>query len=185
MRSSRYGYPANYGSRIAVHKADVRPEKGPHMTLTRRRRIVISVVAVVLAVIFAAPFVALHIFAPKIHAILRERTEKVLRAHFQSEVEFSDFSVSLRPGVHITITGLVLRHKGRTDIPPLIQVSKVSMYASLRNLMKPKPEISYVKLDGLEIHTPPREHGGPPLIHALDGGLATKYPVEVDKGDAG
>jgi hypothetical protein len=154
------------------------------MTLTRRRRIVISVVAVVLAVIVAAPFVALHIFAPKIHAILRDRTEQVLRTHFQSEVEISDFSVSLRPGVHITITGLVLRHKGRTDIPPLIQVSKVSMYASLRNLMKPKPEISYVKLDGLQIHTPPREHGGEPLIHPLDEDLAKQYPVEIDRVDA-
>jgi hypothetical protein len=154
------------------------------MTLTRRRRIVISVVVVVLAVLFGAPVVALHVLAPKIHRILRERIVQVLGTHFQSDVEISDFSVSLRPGVHITITGLVLRYKGRTDIPPLIQVSKVSMYATPGNLMKPKPEISYVKLDGLQIHTPPREHGGPPLIHSLDEDLAKKYPVEIDKVDA-
>jgi hypothetical protein len=154
------------------------------MTLTRRRRIVISAVGVVLALLMAAPFVALHILAPKIHAILVDRTEQVLRTHFQSDVEFSDFSVSLRPGVHITITGLVLRHKGRTDIPPLIQVSKVSMYASLRSLLGPKPEIRYVKLDGLQIHTPPREQGGQPLIHGLDEDLAKQYPVEIDKLDA-
>jgi hypothetical protein len=154
------------------------------MTLTRRRRIVVSLVAVVLAAIVAAPFVALHIFAPKLHTLLRDRTEEVLRTHFQSQVEISDFSVSLRPGVHITITGLVLRHNGRTDIPPLIQVSKVSMYASLQDLMKPKPEIRYVKLDGLQIHTPPREQGGEPLIHGINEDLAKKYPVQIDQLDA-
>jgi hypothetical protein len=145
-----------------------------------RKRVLIAVAAVVV-VLIAAPIVALHVFAPKIHTYLMDRTEAVLRTHFESNVEFSDFSVALMPRVKITITGLVLRHKGRTDIPPLIQVSKVTMYTTLRNILKPKPEILYVTVEGLQIHTPPHVEGGQPLLHGTDQDLAGKYPVLIDE----
>ena len=145
-----------------------------------RKWIIVAVAAVVVASI-AAPILALHVLAPRIHAFLRERTEDVLRTHFASQVEFSDFSVSLLPRVRITITGLVLRHEGRTDIPPLIQASKVSMYGTLRSVLSRNPHITLVKVEGLQIHTPPRVPGGPPLIHGTDQDLAKKYPLLIDE----
>jgi len=145
------------------------------------RKWVIATVAAVVIVMIAAPLIALHVLAPRIHADLRDRTEAVLRARFASQVEISDFSVSLAPRVHITINGLVLRHQGRTDIPPLIQVSKVSMYATLRSVLKHNPEITFVKVDGLRISTPPRVLGGQPVIHGTDQDLAKTYPVLVDE----
>lgn len=145
------------------------------------RKWVIGVVAAVVIVLIVAPIVVLHVLAPRIHAILRERTEAALRTHFASQVEISDFSVSLTPRFEITITGLVLRHKGRTDIPPLIQLSKVSMYGTLRSVLKHDPEFTLVKVDGLRISTPPRVPGGQPLIHGTDQDLAKKYPVLIDE----
>jgi AsmA-like C-terminal region len=141
----------------------------------------IVITAAVLLVLLAAPIVTLHVLAPRIHSYLRDRTEELLRARFASEVEISDFAVSLAPRVHITISGLILRHKGRTDIPPLVQVSKVSAYATLRSLLRRNPEITFVQLEGLRISTPPRVPGGPPLIHGTDQDLAAKYPVLVDE----
>ncbi len=154
---------------------------GGESPMTSRRRIVITAVAIVLAILFVTPLVVLHIFAPRIHAMLRDRTEEVLRARFQSQVEFSDFSVSFVPRVEITITGLVMRHKGRTDIPPLIQIDKVTMYAALRSLLKPDHEITFVKVGGLKINTPPRVPGGKPMLHGTDQDLARKYPVTIDE----
>jgi hypothetical protein len=178
MQDSRYRTPVRHLCSIerCQNELELRTE-----IMTTRRRIVITAVAVVLAVLLVAPFVVLHVFAQRIHAMLRDRTEQVLRTHFQSQVEFSDFSVALLPRVEITITGLVMHHKGRTDIPPLIQISKVTMYATLRSLLKPNPEISFVKLDGLKINTPPRVAGGKPVLHGTDEDLAKKYPVTIDE----
>jgi hypothetical protein len=118
---------------------------------------------------------------PRIHGVVRERTAKFLQARFKSQVEFSDFDVSLFPRVQVTIDGLVMRHNGRTDIPPLFQIRKVSAYANFMSLLRGKPRITLVELDGLQINTPPRHPGGPPLIHGTDQDLAEKYPVLIDE----
>jgi hypothetical protein len=131
------------------------------------------------AAILLALVVAGILLGPTLHQFIRDRTQKVLQTHFASTVEFSDFDVTMFPRLRVTITGLVLRHKGRTDIPPLIQVKTVSMYAQLAELLQPRPYISFVQLDGLQIHTPPRVPGGEPLIHKTDQDLAKKYPVLI------
>jgi hypothetical protein len=87
---------------------------------------------------------------PTLHSFVRERTQKVLQTHFASTVEFSDFAVTMFPRLRTIITGLVLRHKGRTDIPSLIEVKTVSVYARLSELLGPGPYISFVPLDGLQ-----------------------------------
>ena len=61
-----------------------------------------------------------------------------------------------------------MRHQGRTDIPPLIQIAAINMYANFASLFSPHPAISQVTLDGLRINTPPRQSGGTPLIHGTD-----------------
>jgi hypothetical protein len=130
------------------------------------------------AILFVLVVVGI-LLGPTLHRFVRDRTQKVLQTHFASTVEFSDFDVTVFPRLHVTITGLVLRHNGRTDIPPLIEVKTVSMYAQLAELLRPQPYISFVQLDGLQIHTPPRVPGGEPLIHKTDQDLATKYPVMI------
>jgi hypothetical protein len=134
---------------------------------------------IIIGATFLLFLITLFGLAPTIHTMVRNRTERILRTHFESKVEFSDFEVSLLPRVHVTITGLVLRHKGRTDVTPLIQVREVSMYASLLSLLQIKPRISFVQLNGLQIHTPPRQPGDEPLIQRTDEDLAKRYPVLI------
>jgi len=135
-------------------------------------------------VVLSLILIALFALRPTIKEVARDRTEKVLETHFASKVEFSDFSISLFPSIHMTITGLVLRHKGRTDIPPLIQVRKLSIYVHLPSFLRSKPHISFVQLSGLQIHTPPREPGGQPLIQKTDQDLAKRYPVLIEEVQA-
>src|SRR5216684_4495520 len=134
---------------------------------------------IIFGVAFLLFLITLYGLAGRIHTMVRNRTERILQTHFESKVEFSDFEVSLVPRVHMTITGLVMRHKGRTDITPLIQVREVSMYANLLSLLRIKPRISFVQLNGLQIHTPPRQPGDEPLIQRTDEDLARKYPVLI------
>jgi hypothetical protein len=127
---------------------------------------------------FLLVFLAL---GPRMHSMVRDRAQKTLQTHFASNVEFSNFDVSLFPRVHVTVTQLVLRHHGRTDIPALIQVRKATMTADLINLLRAKPHVALVQLEGLEIHTPPRHPGGEPLIPKTDQDLAEKYPVTIEE----
>jgi hypothetical protein len=140
------------------------------------RKWIISGAAVVLLMLVVA---AGFLLRSNIHNLVRARMQRGLATHFASTVEFSDFDVTMFPRMHVTVTGLVLRHKGRTDIPPLIEVKTVSMYAQLAGLLQPRPYISFVQLDGLQIHTPPRVPGSEPLIHKTDQDLAKKYPVLI------
>ncbi len=135
---------------------------------------------IVAAVLLLVPL-AIYGIGFALHAVIRDRTEKALQTHFESQVEFSDIKVSLFPRVRVTITGLVMRHQGRTDIPPLFQIQKLSMYTNLLSLLLPRPRIEFVQLDGLQIHMPPRQLGGKPLIQGTDQDLANKYPVLIEE----
>ncbi len=79
-----------------------------------------------------ASFALLFAMRGKIRGMIRSETEAYLRLRFHSELEFKDFKISLRPGMHVVIMGVVLRHNGRMDVPPLIEIAKVSFNANLR-----------------------------------------------------
>jgi len=136
-------------------------------------------IAIAIIVVLAAG--ALFALRPRIHTFAKERMQKVLELHFASQVEFSDFTISLFPHIHMTVTGLVMRYKGRSDIPPLFQIQEVSAYASLLGLLRHQPHISFVQLNGLQIHMPPRQPGSQPMIQKTDEDLANKYPVLIEK----
>lgn len=80
---------------------------------TRRR--IIAAISVLLLLLLG-----LYLLRPKIQTVARQRTEAVLRARFASDVQISDFRLYLYPSIHVYIRGLVMRHEGRIDIPPLV-----------------------------------------------------------------
>jgi hypothetical protein len=127
------------------------------------------------------PALVLIALAPKIKNTVRDRIEAALSAHFASTILVSDFQVALFPRAHVTIRGLVMRHRGRTDIPPLVEVREISIYAKPLGLLLHQPRITSVQLFGLQIHTPPRQHGAAPIVSATDKDLAKKYPVIIDE----
>jgi hypothetical protein len=133
-----------------------------------------------LVLLNVALLVALYLLQPRIHTFVRDRARNILESHFKSQIEFNDFDVTLYPRIHVTITKLVMYHKGRRDIPPLIQIEKATVIADLVNLFRAQPHIAHVQLDGFRINTPPRVPGGPPMIHGTDQNLSAKFPVIID-----
>ena len=59
-------------------------------------------------------------------------------------------------GSAIEGTGLVLRHEGRTDVPPLISIAEFSAQAGILGLLGKPWKIEQVKLKGLVIQVPPK-----------------------------
>jgi hypothetical protein len=147
-------------------------EKQP-VSLVRK----LLLIAGILAVLFA---VGVYLASRRLPAYLHERAVQILSTHFKSDVGFTDFRVALFPRTQVIITGLTLRHDGRTDIPPLIQAKEIIVHAGLGDLLRPKMHITSVLLIGLQIYTPPHHPGDKPLLQKTDEDLSKKYPVVID-----
>src|SRR6185503_13983335 len=79
---------------------------------------------------------------------LRQKAVDILAEKFHASVELKDFHVYLFPGVRIEGSGLVLRHEGRTDVPPLISIGQFSAQAGITGLLWKPWKIGQIKLKG-------------------------------------
>jgi hypothetical protein len=118
------------------------------MRLNRRvLRTVIILLAVFVAFVFTLPITLPRGVRVRLVAALSER--------FDSRVELRDLNVSVLPRLRVAGEGLVLRHKARVDVPPLIVIKSFSAEASLFGLLGRPLRLKRVYLDGLEINVPP------------------------------
>ncbi|HEY6903466.1 MAG TPA: hypothetical protein VI216_04115 [Candidatus Acidoferrales bacterium] len=153
--------------------------EGTHKSLRKSLLVVALGIGLVCLLLLAA-----HFAAPKLQETANRRAQAYLRAHFKSGVQVSSVHITFFPRVQVIVEGLVLRHKDRMDIPPLIEIRKMTVDAGLLALLGKRHEISRVRLEGLQIHTPPHAPGGPPMIHGSTADLGEEYPVVVDEIDA-
>lgn len=113
-----------------------------------RRWIIISVAAI--AVVAIVLLVVARQMRPRLHeAVVTE-----LSTYLDSQVTLESFDVQLFPRPAVTGRGLVIRHQGRTDIPPLVTVGSFSGSTSWWRAFA--RQLDDVRLEGLEIVIPPR-----------------------------
>jgi hypothetical protein len=86
---------------------------------------------------------------------VRAKLTAALEERFDSDVELESLRVSMLPRLRVAGTGVVLRHRGRTDVPPLIAIPAFSAEATLWGLLGEPLRLSRVHLEGLEINIPP------------------------------
>jgi hypothetical protein len=111
----------------------------------------------VLAVVLVLMVAALGILAIYAQPILHARALNMLRSRFEGQVEIRDFQISLFPVPRVTGSGVIVRHHGRTDVLPLIEIAEFSATASLAGLIERPTHLHTVTLQGLTIHFPPNE----------------------------
>jgi hypothetical protein len=115
----------------------------------RRRLVVYTLLVVgVLALLFLTLPITL---TPSVRA----RLIAALNERFDSKVDVAELRVSVLPRVRVAGEGVVLRFKGRTDVPPMIAIKSFSAEASLFGLIGGPLHLSRVHLTGLEINIPP------------------------------
>lgn len=93
---------------------------------------------------------------------LRRATIELLQQRFDSEVELKSLKVSLVPSLSVRGEGLILRHEGRRDIPPIIAIRAFTIASSVTELWRRR--IDRVHLEGLEIMIPPRRSADMPSL---------------------
>jgi len=86
---------------------------------------------------------------------LRQLVIDTLAERLESDVQLDAFSVDTFPTVHITGSNLIIRHKGRQDVPPLILVREFTLDGGLIGLLGRPKRFRTVSLAGLQINIPP------------------------------
>jgi hypothetical protein len=115
-------------------------------------------------------------------ASLRQRAITTLRERFDGDVQFGDLQISIVPRIVIRGTGLILRYRGRTDIPPLIRVKTCSTEVGVWELLMRTRHVRKITLEGLIIVMPPREtrQTGAKGV-GVQTGKAKPFRVRVDE----
>ena len=115
------------------------------------KTLLIAISLVVIAVV-GVIVTGIHLSSP----YLQKKVVEMLGEKFHADVELKDFHVYLFPGARIEGSGLVLRHEGRTDVPPMISIGEFSAEAGILGLLWKPWKIGQVKLKGLIIQIPPK-----------------------------
>jgi len=86
---------------------------------------------------------------------LRQLVIDTLADRLDSEVQLESFSVDTFPTVHVTGTNLIIRHRGRKDVPPLVSVASFELDGGMIGLFSRPRRFRTVSLGGLQINIPP------------------------------
>ena len=94
--------------------------------------------------------------AAEVGGLIKRQVIAGLEERLESKVEFENTQVNVFPRVHVSIQKVVLRHRGRTDIPPLMTMEKLTLTAGIVGLLSTPRRLSSARIEGLQIHTPPK-----------------------------
>src|SRR5262245_55121968 len=136
----------------------------------RSRRKILFVIGACAAAGITGLLIGASLMARRFEPYIRQQAIDYLRTGFDSEVELASFSISM-PNVSslrllltrgrgalakVTGEGLVLRHKGRRDLPPMFAIKKFSFDVDLGTVFQTPKVVHFLSLDQMEIHIPPK-----------------------------
>ncbi len=103
-----------------------------------------------------------------------------LSARLDSAVELQSLEFGLLPMPHASGAGLVVRHKGRQDVPPLVSIRAFQVSGNFLGLLR--HHVRQVSLEGLDLRIPPTPAGDddPHKGAALEGPWVVDEVVSND-----
>lgn len=118
--------------------------------MSRRLKIILAIVVAVLVAGGVGGLVAMRQLEPRLHQWVTESLSRSL----QSEIALGKVQLAWFP-LRLTARDLTVRHRGRTDIPPLIVVSTFTV--DLKPLDIWNSTVEHVQVDGMEVNIPPKD----------------------------
>ncbi len=106
---------------------------------------------------------------PRLEQWLRATVIETLERKLNSDVELERISVHLGPVTRISGGPLVIRHRGRRDTPPLVQLEHFDTTLTWREMLSRPRRVDTVTLTGLAIVIPPSPGEGQPRLPGLGG----------------
>jgi hypothetical protein len=119
---------------------------------TTRKALLLGFLGAAAIIIVSLTWLAARAYRP---AALKDRIAGLLSDQLESDVTLDSLEGRFFPRIALSGGGLVVRGKGRTDVPPLLTIKHFEIRGSLRALMKRPRHVSEVRLEGLEVNIPP------------------------------
>ena len=99
--------------------------------------------------------VSVIVWAVRTAPTLKDRVVDALNARFESRLALGSLDPSMFPKPRAEGTVLTIRHRGRTDVPPLITIDSFDTSAGLVGLIQTPVRLETVRLQGLAVRIPP------------------------------
>ena len=124
-----------------------------YKNMTRRTRILLffALIGVVAAIVIGVGLSMIPIRSDT----LKAKVIALLSDQLESEVTIEALEGRVFPRVSVRGRGVVIRHKGRTDVPPLLSMDEFEISGSLQDLMQQPRRVGEVRLRGLRVQIPP------------------------------
>ena len=145
------------------------------MALSRSGKVAV-IIGIVLVVLAVAVVLTMVMLPPLSQDKARERLVAALSERFDAKVELKELRLQVLPTIRAEGRGLTIRHRGRTDVPPLIAVAHFSAESSLASFLH--RHVSRVQVEGLDIQIPPDHNRDP------DNAAASERNAAVDEEPA-
>jgi hypothetical protein len=137
------------------------------MTTKRKWWLALSIAALAGSL---ALYIAASAMKKRFDPYIRQQVREYLEKRFDSEVEIGELRIQLpeisslrllltrRRGAFASISGesIVLRHKGRRDVPPLFLIHSIRFNVDLSTLFNHPNTVMNITMDGMEINIPPK-----------------------------
>lgn len=94
-----------------------------------------------------------------------------LSRRFDSDVTLQSLHVNLTPHMQVTGEGLSLRYRGRSDVPPIIQIGRFSFNLGVLGIVHMPRHVAGAYVEDMAITIPPARHDEPPLDTGAAGPL--------------
>ncbi|MEO5741899.1 MAG: AsmA-like C-terminal region-containing protein [Vicinamibacterales bacterium] len=105
--------------------------------------------------VLAAIVITALVTIPLRSETLKARVIALLSEELESEVTIEMLQGRVFPRVSVSGRGVVIRQKGRTDVPPLIMIDEFEIRGGFRALMQHPRHVSEVRLRGLQVKISP------------------------------
>jgi hypothetical protein len=136
----------------------------------RKRNKILLAIGAIVATSIAGLIIAAAVMARRIEPYIRQQAMDYLSTGFDSEVDLTSLSISMPKmstlrlllsrgqGARAKVTGegLIMRHKGRRDLPPMFAIKRFSFDVDLATLFRSPMVVPFLSLDDMEIHIPPK-----------------------------
>jgi hypothetical protein len=150
------------------------------MALSRTGRVAVMI-GILLVVLGVAAVVAVVLFVPMSQEKARARLIAALEQRFDAKVELQELRLQMLPTIRAEGRGLTIRHRGRTDVPPLITIPHFSAESSLASFLH--RHISRVDVEGLDIEIPPDRNSESEARDTRESGSSEADADEIGNGE--
>ncbi len=109
-----------------------------------------------LLVLLIGAGIGLYFFVNSLEPRARARVIQALQDRFDADVDLKSIDLSIYPQPKVVGEALSIRHKQWADPHPLIYIRRFTAKTDFSTLLDRRNRVDWVKLEGLEIHIPPR-----------------------------